>query len=93
MPLTKYEKETIINFNQDEEFASVYTCDEKWIREMDKLVKKDPRVKLDCKDQYSKTYLIPKKAVKVRLSRVLSTSERNKMILHAKKSFKRKITK
>jgi len=85
--LTKYEKETIINFNQDEENASIYTCDEAWIRAMDKLVAKDSRVSLDTKDKYSKTYLIPKRAVKVRLSRVLSATERNKASLRAKKNF------
>lgn len=85
--LTKYEKETIINFNQDEDNASIYTCDEAWIRAMDKLVAKDPRVILDTKDKYSKTYLIPKRAVKVRLSRVLSDGKRKELVFRAKKNF------
>lgn len=91
--LTKYEKETIINFNQDEDFASVYTCDEAWIRAMDKLVKKDSRASEDKekRDEYSKTYIIPKKAVKVRLSRVLSQSERNKRALQARSRFHNKV--
>lgn len=87
--LTKYEKETIINFNQEDDFASVYTCDEAWIRKLDKIMKTDLRITLETKDEYSKTYNIPKNAVKVRLSRVLSSEERKKLILRAKTSFKK----
>ena len=89
--LTKYEKETIINFNQDEDFASVYTCDEAWIRAMDRLAKKDARVSLDKEDEYSKTYLIPKKAVKVRLSRTILGKKRLELIARAKKNLGRKV--
>lgn len=85
--LTKYGKETIINFNQDEVNASIYTCDEAWIRMLDKLVASDYRVSLDTKDKYSKTYIIPKSAIKVRMSRQLSDEKRKELILRAKHNF------
>ena len=87
--LTKYEKETIINFNQDEDFASIYTCDEAWIRMLEKLSKKDARITETKRDEYSRTYNIPKKAVKVRLSRVLTAQERKESVARANKAFGR----
>jgi hypothetical protein len=89
MSLTKYEKETIINFNQEDSVASIYTCDEKWIRDLNNLCKRDSRIHLDSKDDVSRTYIIPKKAIKIRLPRLLSASEREKRVLQAKKNLKR----
>ena len=92
MALTKYEKETIINFNQDEVNASIYTCDSKWIRDLDKLMKKDSRISLETKDEYSKwtaTYIIPKKAVKIRLPRELSRLDAQKLASRARVNFKK----
>ena len=86
--LTKYEKETIINFNQEETMASIYTCDESIIRQLDKLVKKDPRITLDAKDEHSKTYIVSKKAIKIRLPRILSEKKHKELSLRAKKNFK-----
>lgn len=88
--LTKYEKETIISFNQDETTANVYTCDEAWIRQMDKLAKNDPRIQAVGKDEYSKSYLVPKKAVKVRMPRTISDEKRKEMGLRMMKSLHNK---
>ena len=85
--LTNYEKETIINFNDDEDTASIYTCNKAWISKMDKLVASDSRVTVETKDEHSKTYIIPKKAVKVRMSRPLSGSELKKRQLQVKRNF------
>ncbi len=84
MSLSKYEKETIINFNQLEKNASVYTCDEGWIKYLDGLCKKDSRVIVDSKDEYSKTYLLSKKAIKIILPRLLSEPERQKRAVQLK---------
>lgn len=40
--LTKYERETSINFNDDEDTASIYTYDKKWIKKLDKLCDEFP---------------------------------------------------
>lgn len=85
--LSRYEKETIINFNQEEANCSIYTCDDAWMRKMDELMKKDARIMLETKDKYSKTYLCPKKWVKVLAPRVLTEEKRQKLIIQLKKNF------
>jgi len=42
MKLTKYEQETIINFNQGSNIASVYTCSKAWMRHMENKLKLKP---------------------------------------------------
>ena len=38
MKLTKYEQETIINYNQEEDMAQIYTCDRNLIRKIEHLI-------------------------------------------------------
>lgn len=60
--LSKYEQETIINFNAAEKTAEVYTADHNVINKLDKLVVKYPeQYKVQTQDEYSKTYLISSK--------------------------------
>ena len=40
MKLTKYEQETIINFNNDEQEASIYTASPQMMRKLDALAEK-----------------------------------------------------
>lgn len=42
MRLSRYEQEVIINFNAEEEHASLYTANSVWIRKMDKLLEQNP---------------------------------------------------
>lgn len=56
----KYEKETSINFNELEEFASVFTCDKGWQKEIEGCGIK-PVIK--NKDG-SRQYYIPKDCIK-----------------------------
>lgn len=44
MHLTKYEKETIINWNQEEEIASIYTFDKDLQRRLKEFSKKYPEL-------------------------------------------------
>ena len=46
MNLTKYEQETIINYNNEEKTASVYTHDKALIRKLDKKLGEIPDMKL-----------------------------------------------
>ena len=62
MKLSKYEQETIINFNAGERNATLYTRDRKVMRELDELVGKYP----------DKTYSFSKTCVKYRKPRTLS---------------------
>jgi len=64
--LTKQERETVIVFNEAEPMAELYTCSQVMIRKMDKLVAEDDRFSVEKQDEVSKTYIFPKKYVKVR---------------------------
>ena len=64
MRLTKYEQETIINFNAGDEMASVYSQDPVWIRKLDKLVEKSPECYRVSKELgVGREYEMPKKLV------------------------------
>lgn len=73
MKLSKYEQETIINFNAGERNATLYTRDRKVMREMDELVSKYPDIyHLDSQTDNDKTYSFSKSCVKYRKPRTLS---------------------
>ncbi len=42
MKLSRYEQEVMINFNADEDTATLYTADPVWRRKMDKLAEQNP---------------------------------------------------
>lgn len=63
--LTAQERETIINFNQAEDIAYIYTCDPKWWRHFDRLGIKPTQVhKGSTGAVYARDYEVPKKWVK-----------------------------
>lgn len=66
MNLTKYERETVIVFNEAEPNAELYTCSSVTMRKMDALVAADDRFSVIKQDEVSKTYKFPKKYFKVR---------------------------
>ena len=79
--LTKYEMETIINFNEEESIASIYTCSKALIRKLDTYCKKRPDIyKLDEVDSPSKTYTFPKKLISLRIPKVLTEEQRKQLI-------------
>ena len=77
MRLSRYEQETVINFNAGEKMATVYTADPAVIRNLDSLVIEYPdtfkRIK---EDDISKTYEMPKSAVTYRKPRRMSEEQR-----------------
>lgn len=66
MDLTKYERETVVVFNEAEKDAELYTASQPVIRRMDSLVEKYPVFSVVKQDEVSKTYRFPKKYFKVR---------------------------
>ncbi|MFT9076756.1 immunoglobulin [Ethanoligenens sp.] len=68
MKLTKYEKETIICYNEEEATASVYTHNKKLIQKLKRLSEKYPdKVKPERPEHCgSVSYLVPKRCVSVR---------------------------
>jgi hypothetical protein len=77
--LTKYEQETIINFNAGEQTATVYTRDRAVMRKLDTLVTEFPNVyKLTNETEYDRTYEMPKSHINYRKPRQVTAEQREK---------------
>ena len=77
MKLSRYEQETIINFNADEKMATLYTRDPAVMRKVDALVIEYPDTfKCIGETDIDKTYEMPKSAVSYRKPRHLSEEQR-----------------
>lgn len=75
--LSKYEQETVINFNAGEQTAIVYTRDKTVMRRIDALVIEFPEVyRLVSETDIDKTYSMPKSCVSYRKPRKLSDKQR-----------------
>ncbi len=75
--LTKYEMETVVNYNAAEQTATVYTRDKSVMRKLDRLVADYPDTyKLINQTDIDKTYSMPKTYVNYRKPRVLSDKQR-----------------
>ena len=75
--LSKYEQETIINFNVAESDAVVFTRDKSVIRKLDALVTEFPEVyKCIGETDIDKTYSMPKQYVSYRKPRRISEDVR-----------------
>ena len=79
MDLTAYERETIINYNEGEPTASVYTHNKALRRTLDKLAQERPE---DCRvDRVSHEgaaadFVIPKNWIKIRPPRVANEAQK-----------------
>ena len=77
MKLTRYEQETIINFNAQDQMATLYTRDPAVMRKVDALVIDYPDVfKCIGETDIDKTYSMPKSSVSYRNPRKLSEEQR-----------------
>lgn len=76
--LLKYERETIISFNESETTANVYTCNTQVKKRLKELSLKSSDIYRIKEDEYSQTYIIPKKIIKFTLPRELSEKEKQK---------------
>ena len=77
MKLTRYEQETIINFNAEEEMATVYTRDPAVMKEMDTLVNDYPDIyRCTGVSDIDKTYEVPKTVVSYRKPRRITDAQR-----------------
>ena len=79
MDLTAYERETIINYNEAEQTASVYTHNKTLRRTLDKLAQERPD---DCHidkvshDGAATDYTVPKMWIKIRPPRIASEAQK-----------------
>ena len=87
--LKNFEKETIINYNDDERIANVYTCNTSMMRKMDEKCEKYPDYfKLIKQDECSKTYECDKKYVSIRSPRIYTEEQRKQMATDFKNRLK-----
>lgn len=79
MKLSRYEQESILNYNAGEQTATLYTRDKAVMRRLDTLVADFPDTyKITKQDEVSKTYSFPKSYVSYRKPRRLSEEQREK---------------
>ena len=75
--LTKYEMETVVNYNAGEQTATVYTRDKSVMRRLDRLVADYPdSYRLLRQTDIDKTYSMPKLFVTYRKPRAVSNEQR-----------------
>ena len=79
MNLTKYEQETIINYNNEEKTASIFTYDKSLIRKLDKRLDEMSDMKLIRRGEDFAEYSLPKKWIKVAFPRQYSDKQRAEM--------------
>jgi hypothetical protein len=79
MKLSRYEQESILNYNAGEQTATLYTRDRAVMRKLDTLVADFlDTYKLTEQDEVSKTYSFPKSYVSYRKPRTVSTEQRER---------------
>lgn len=77
--ITKYEMETVVNYNAGEQVATVYTRDKSVMRRLDRLVADYPdSYKLLSQTEVDKTYSMPKSYITYRKLRTVSNEQREK---------------
>ena len=84
---TKYEMETIYNYNQEEPLASCYTMDKALIRRMDALAEKHKEITIVREGEGAREYTFPKRWIKVRAPKELSDEQRENMAKRARERF------
>lgn len=88
MKLTRYEKETIINYNEAEAAATIYTHNGALIRKLEALADQRPE---DAKRGRSfpdggREFTVPKRWVKVNASRILTEEQKADIAARLKKA-------
>lgn len=77
MRLSREEQETIINFNEAEDTAYIYTCSKAWIRHMEKELGLKPT---EVHGSYARDYACPKAWIKKpRRPRQLSEEQKRRL--------------
>lgn len=84
--LTKIELETQINFNEEESMASIETANRALIHRLDRLCEKRTEITVVRNTESFKTYICPKKWIKVVAPRFLSEKKRSELAERAKRN-------
>ena len=79
MQVSRYEQETIINYNAEEKQAEIYTCDPMVIRKLRKLIDREGSgYVLKSTDNDSITVTVPKKLISFRTPVISKMTEEQK---------------
>lgn len=80
MMLSKYEQETIINFNEEDDLADVYTYNLKLMERLDMLAKNYPESCqfVKCRDGECKIYRVDKNLITIRKPYSQARKERDR---------------
>lgn len=80
MMLSKYEQETIINFNEEDDLADVYTYNLKLMERLDMLAKSYPESCqfVKCRDGECKIYRVDKNLITIRKPYSQARKERDR---------------
>ena len=65
MQLSRAERETIINFNEGEDTAYIYTCNQRWMRQLEKYGFKADREYAIKGRVYAKEFEVPKELIRI----------------------------
>lgn len=85
---TLYEQETIITYNREETFASVYTASPIDIRRLDKLFnERKEEMVLEASTDSSRTYQVPKTWIKIVPKRILTDEQKQALAERARMNF------
>lgn len=79
MVLSKYEQETVINYNNEEKLASIFTYDKTLMRKIDNKLSEYLDIKVVRRGESWAEYSLPKKWIKVGFPRQLSDEQRAEM--------------
>lgn len=85
MRLTNIEKETILNFNEGEELASLYTYNQTLQKRFNKLAQELPELVYRKTNSFGAvTYELPKKMLILKIQKPLSEAERQRRSIQGK---------
>ncbi len=88
--LIKEEQETVILYNNGESTATVYTCNRSLMIKLDRICGQCPDTcRLKTQDEYSKTYIIPKKLITIRTPNIYTDMQKQKMRERGKQAMAR----
>ena len=87
MALTRYEQETIVNFNADDKNAEIYTADPVVMRRLDRLCHESRDYTVVKETATAKWYKCPKKLVAFRKPRIITAEQQKRLSENAKKNF------
>lgn len=80
MKLSRYEQEVVINFNAEENTATIYSANPVWCRRLDALAAKYPNeFRVSASTEVSRTYECPKRLIRIGKPRELSSAQRENL--------------